>query len=394
MASPREVPHPGVEIASSDDYREFLADAAADAIREAYEGRAPGGIAYGYGFAVVGHSRRTVYFDDVSQRPGAAGKPGMMVDGHARMYGRTDDAQFSHYEAGADHFLNVLYTFDAGHRLTGAILNVPCPSQCSEHRRQLSADYWHDVRAAIRRKHGPLFLLSQCAAAGDLAPRTLHYQKAQKRRFDLKYGSDAAKDLAERKDIAERIAGAFDEVLDWARKDIQTALPVTHVVKTVQLTRRRVTDEEAAREARCLEELREVGFAQDGSPLERLDHDSALVARRNRCQRVLLRHAAQDAEPRLPMELHVVRVGDVAFATNSFELYMDYMHRIQARSPFNQTFIIQLVGNPAGVAGYLCTERGAEGRGYSASLYCNQVSPQGGQELVEETVAILKDICT
>jgi len=41
---------------------------------------------------------------------------------------------------------------------------------------------------------------------------------------------------------------------------------------------------------------------------------------------------------------------------------------------------------------YLCTERGAWGRGYSASMFCNLVSPQGGQELVEETVKRLKEL--
>jgi len=85
-----------------------------------------------------------------------------------------------------------------------------------------------------------------------------------------------------------------------------------------------------------------------------------------------------------------VRVGDMAFATNRFELYMDYMHRIQARSPFEQIFIVQLTGVPGPDGGtYLATERGAWGKGYSASRYCNLVSPKGGQELVDETVAIL-----
>jgi len=71
------------------------------------------------------------------------------------------------------------------------------------------------------------------------------------------------------------------------------------------------------------------------------------------------------------------------------------MHRIQARSPFEQTFVVQLAGQPGNEGGsYLCTERGAWGRGYSASMFCNLVSPQGGQELVEETVKILKAIHT
>jgi hypothetical protein len=90
------------------------------------------------------------------------------------------------------------------------------------------------------------------------------------------------------------------------------------------------------------------------------------------------------------MEMHVVRIGDIAFATNRFELYMDYMHRIQARSPFEQTFVVQLAGDGGG--SYLSTQRGKDNRGYSANHYSCQVSPEGGQELVEETVKVLKEL--
>jgi hypothetical protein len=191
MSTPSEVPHNGIEIASSDEYRDFLSTQAAEAVAEAFHRRTAGGITYGYGYAVVGHSRRVVYFDDLSKRPGVAGRPGMIVAGHAAMYGNTDDGHFSHYEAGADHIVNLLYTFDQNNQLTGALVNVPCPSQNSESEWRLSADYWHDVRVALRQKYGNLFLLPQCAAAGDLAPRILHYKKAQERRFRLKYGPDS-----------------------------------------------------------------------------------------------------------------------------------------------------------------------------------------------------------
>ena len=107
-----EVPHDGIEIASGDEYRDFLSTQAAEAICEAYMKRAPGGIAYGYGYAVVAHSRRVVYFDDTSKRPGAVVNSTHGVNGHAMMYGNTSDDNFSHYEAGADHFANLLYTFD------------------------------------------------------------------------------------------------------------------------------------------------------------------------------------------------------------------------------------------------------------------------------------------
>lgn len=390
-----EFPHDGIEIASSDEYCDFFLDQAARAIDEAFSKRAEGGLAYGYGFATVGHSRRVVYFDDVSKRPDAVLNSTHGVNGHARMYGETNDPQFSHYEAGTDSFINLLYTFDQAGKLTGAIVNAPCPSQNSEGEWKLSASFWNETREMIRKEHGDIFILPQCAAGGDLAPRILHYRKAQARRLKLKYGTEPESISEEnsRKDIAERIAVAFGEVLTWAQKDIQTDLPISHVTETIHLNKRRITEEEAKHERLMLAQLLETPFKTDGSARERLIHNSTLVAGRNRCKRVLTRFEEQDKEPELPMELHVLRIGDVAFASNRFELYMDFMHRIQARSPFIQTFIVQLAGVPGPDGGtYLATERGVQGKGYSASRYCNIVSSEGGQQLVDETVKRLQAI--
>ena len=68
------------------------------------------------------------------------------------------------------------------------------------------------------------------------------------------------------------------------------------------------------------------------------------------------------------------------------------MHRIQARSPFVQTFIVQLTADKAGLNSYLATERAIANKGYSASPYCNVVSAAGGQQLVETTLEMLNDI--
>ena len=381
-----------MEVASSDEYREFMTDKCVEAITEAWNGRAPGAYAYGYGYAVVGHSRRVCYFDDVSKRPGAVINSTHGVNGTSVMYGNTNDDNFSHYEAGADHFINLLYTYDADGKLTGAIINVPCPSQNSEHEWMLSADYWNDVRKAIRARHGNIFILAQCAAAGDLAPRILHYKQAQDRRFRLKYGEEQT-ERAARKDIAERIAAAFDEVLAWAGKDLHTEGKITHVVETVSLSKRLITDEEyaLAQEGYAAEMAKE--FKTDGDPKTLMVENSTLVSLRNRYKDIIDRYEEQKTAPKLPMELHVIGLDNIAFASNRFELYMDFQHRIQARSPFEQTFVVQLAGQPGAAGGsYLCTERGFQGRGYSASMYCNLVSPHGGQELVEETVRLLKQI--
>lgn len=82
------------------------------------------------------------------------------------------------------------------------------------------------------------------------------------------------------------------------------------------------------------------------------------------------------------MELHVLRLGDVAIATNEFELYTDYGVQIKARSPAVQTFVIQLTGS----AGYLPTERAVRGGGYGAVIQSSRVGPEGGQVLVDRTV--------
>ena len=412
-----EIPHDGMEVASSAEYRHWLAGQAADAVEEAYASRSEGGVAYGYGYAVVSHSRRVVYFDDLSRRPGAVQNSTHAVNGHAAMYGNTCDAQFSHYEAGADHFVNLMFTFDAQDRLTGAIVNIPCPSQNSEQEHMLSADYWHDIRVALRRTYGDIFVLPQCAAAGDLSPRILHYKEAQARRYRLKYGdfetpAENKTERINRVEIAERVKLCFDEVYAWARKEIYHELPVRHIVRTIGLSRRIITDEEYRGALEGLRELEGESYIRENTAAARtqktddplvqerdvegfdpeaaLRSNSILKASRNRYREIVERYELQKTEPKVPMELHVIRIGDIAFASNRFELYMDYEHRIQARSPFMQTFIVQLAGQP-GVKGgtYLCTERGAWGKGYSASMFCNVVSPKGGQEIVEET---LKDL--
>ena len=386
--------HDGVEIASSDEYRNFLVDQMVDAVCEAYENRAEGGISYGYGFAVVAFSRRVVYFDDLSQRPGAVRDSTHGVDGHVRMYGDTRDPMFSHYEAGADPFVNILFTFDRDNQLTGAVINIPCPSQNSEEEYLVSADYWHDIRTAIREKYGNIFILPQCAAAGDLSPRQLHYKEAQARRYRLKYGeidtpADNKTEIMNRMEIAQRVAACFDDVYSWASKEIVTDPVVAHAVQTVELPRRLVTQEEYAHALQGLEMEQDAAFTYDGTPLENLHHNSIIMSKRGRYRRIIARYENQDASP-LPMELHAIRIGDVAFATNRFELFMDYQHRIQARSPFVQTFIVQLAAQPELDNGsYLPTERGLWGKGFGASVYDNQVTPEAGQIIVEETVQAL-----
>ena len=393
------------EYTNADDYRHWLSDTMAEMIAEAWDNRSEGGIAYGYGYAVVAHSRRVLYFDDVSTRPGAPkGNNTYAINGHAVMYGNTNDDNFAGYEAGADHFMNVVYTFDKAGKLTGAIINVPCPCQCSEGEWYLSASYWHETRELIRKKYGNIFIMTQCAAGGDLSPRILHYKKAQDRRFALKYGDgETISEDYMRRDIAERIAACFDEVLSWAKNDIRTDMELIHDVSDVKLERTKISKEQYENCKASLEELRATPFKEGGDVMQDMMFNTTLVANRRRVLAAIeMYEQEQNGITDTTMELHTIRLGDIAFATNCYELYMDFQHRIQARSPFEQTFIIQLVGQPSTYRQlsnsycdfyyYLCTERALEAKGYSASIFCTRVSPKGGQQLVDATVKQLKEL--
>ena len=384
-----------MEAYPSIEYRKFLVEAAAQTVIEAYDDRKPGALAYGYGYAVVSHSRRVTYRDDVSLRAGYQSVSHVPQDGHARMYGNTNDDMFLGYEGGADHYVNLLYTFDTEGVLTGAVINVPCPSQNSEMEYVQTADFWNEVRNTLRAKYGDIGIVSQCAAAGDLSPRTLHYRAAENRRYALKYGMDTGtgfkREMCNRADISARICEAFEEVLEWARKDMITEAEVKHTVKNIQLEQRLITEEEYEYAKREKERLDALEFVHTGDEQADFKNNSKLVTSRSRVTGIVTRYESQRIRKDCDMELHVVKVGDIAFATNPFELYIDYQHRIQARSPFTQTFIVQLVGQPAGYkAGYLATERAVANRGYSAIMYCNQVSWKGGDQLVEETLQELK----
>jgi len=99
------------------------------------------------------------------------------------------------------------------------------------------------------------------------------------------------------------------------------------------------------------------------------------------------RQQSGDATP-FTTEVHVVRIGDVAVATNQFELYTDFGIAIQARSPALQTFVVQL----AGPGTYLPSARAARGGGYSATPESNEVGPEAGQVLVDHTVSVLRTL--
>jgi len=109
------------------------------------------------------------------------------------------------------------------------------------------------------------------------------------------------------------------------------------------------------------------------------DKNDDFVLMRN-LEAVVRRFQLQQKAPRQAIELHTLRLGDMAISTSPFELYLDYGMRIRARSPAALTLHAQLSCDSAG---YLPTARAVGAGGYGGLVANGLIGPEGGQLLVE-----------
>ena len=339
-----------------EEYVAFFFDRLAGAVMKAWDGRKPGAVAWGLGHAVTSQNRRSVY-----------------ADGSAVMYGPTDRPDFRGLEGGENHTVDFLFFLDAERKPLATVITVACPAQVDEDLSQVHADYWGDVRDALRRRTGEgLAVLGFCGPAGDLVPRAMLRKSAEARMEQLRK-------LNRRQELARRIVRAYESTWDVVKNDIRADVAFAHRVERFDLPGRKVTEQE---------------YEAAKKNYEPLAQKKPLVweegARKNWYKRTMARYEAQKkAEPRHAVELHTLRLGDVAVATNPFELFLDYGMRIQARSPAVQTVLIQLA-SPVDDATYLPSERATKGGGYSAVPESSLVGPEGGQALVERTLASIQ----
>jgi hypothetical protein len=104
---------------------------------------------------------------------------------------------------------------------------------------------------------------------------------------------------------------------------------------------------------------------------------------------VLSRAIFQEHVDVIQTEVHTIRLGTIAIATNPFELFLDYGNQIRARSAAEQTFLIQLAN---GCEGYLPTEKAERHGHYSAFVASGQVGHVGGEQLVRQTLQNIREM--
>ena len=362
-----EVVPKGDDVMTPEEAAQYLAERISEGVIKAWNKRKAGRYAHGFGRAAIGMCRRACY-----------------SDGTAQMWGDVNDASFTELEGGNDSGIEMLILYDENEKLTGIVANICCPSQIVQHRHFISSDYWGKVKILLREEYGEdLFVLGLGGPGGDQCPIDLirwvngetplndpnisrpdYIERiADPSMFDIKGTWKAGKRIArEVIDAVEEVTQTYDEAL------------LKHNKYVIDFPLRRVTPKEYEEAVEAMEK-----FASKITDHANFYDNAKMYVHAG----TILRYKQQHTENVVPCEVHVARLGDMAIATNPFELFLNYGNQIRARSRAKQTILVQMSN---GQAGYLPTEKAEKGGHYSAQVASGCVGHEGGDLLVRETL--------
>jgi len=370
--TPAETP----DVMSDHEALHHIAAAIADSVTEAWNSRKPGYFANAFGRAAVGLCRRVGYDDST-----------------AKMWGDANLSNFEALEGGNDSGVELLYIFDENKKLSGVVANLACPAQTVQHRKFISSDFWGKTRLLLHKKFGEnIRLLSLCSAAGDQCPVDLirwvepHSpvddpniermdvikHKADPSMFDIEGSWKAGKR------VANEIIGIYEEI---DPNELQSSGIFVHEALDLQLPVRKVTLTDYNNAQKALQD-----FFRNSEKTEFDFYDTAAM---HVHAGIVARYEYQQKHELYPIEVHIVRLGDIAIATSPFELFLDYGNQIKARSRAQQTFLIQLACDSLA---YLPTKKAEDNGHYSAYVTSGITGHEGGNLLVRQTLDVIRQL--
>jgi hypothetical protein len=368
--------HSGPDPDSTSDYGQLLISKVVECIEKAWSCKEPAGVSAKMGYAIVGHNRRALF-----------------ADGSAEMYGDCTREDFIGIEGPSDPSVDMLFCWDKGKAIKGIIVNVACPAQVTEAKYFVSADYWGELRVQLKRKWGKdVFVLAQCSAAGDIAPRDLpaNYKADEPNMWDIN-------GMVE---LGSRLTALVDGALQSAADNIEWLPVFRHTVKQITIPPRKVNLTEYKRAKAKVEEIRSREPEDPQSPDTAWNRFLRDISENEKSKaygpwdsktsdfgwlkplEIVMQQFEDGAEIKhYQLEMHIIRLGDIAFASNPFELFVDFGFAITARCKARQCFLVQFACD---YVGYMATQRALDAGGYSAMA--NPYGADAGWSLVNETV--------
>ena len=187
-------------------------------------------------------------------------------------------------------------------------------------------------------------------------------------------------DISGMKKIGRRIAREIIDVYESMANEPKEISDLVHQVQFMRLPIRRVTPKDVENAKNSIanyisNKLGDVDYNDVGNLTGPLGD--------------LLRAKIQEVMETLGTEIHVIRIDNIAIATNPFEPFIKYGNQIKARSKAEQTFLVQLAN---GIEGYIPTQKAEKGGHYSGFAASGLIGYQGGDLLVRETVRIINEM--
>jgi len=333
-----------VEHGFLDDLRGHLVDLAV----EATEMARPATIGWGLGEARLGYNRRCCW-----------------ADGSHSMYNPEGREDFTGLEGPDDPSHLALFACDPDGKPIAVLYNNTAHPTAFYGRDQFSADFPGAVRAHLREEFGDIPVLFLNGAQGDICRQVSVPGQGQRLTGEqtvLHYGHVAAGETMR----------LFHET------ELHDDVPLAHAWEDLQLTVQ-LPDPERLEWAHGV--LARMDAGEDVRGMEGILAWGV----------VSLQEEHGDA-PTDTVAVHALRIGDVALATQPFELYCQFGLDIKRRSPFDITGVCSLAD---GHGGYCPTMYGIIGGGYSGEpIQWRRFAPETGYLVVDEACRLLYSLWT
>jgi len=331
-----------VDEAYSERLQAWLCALARDAVAAA----APARIGWGFGNARLGYNRRVCCADGTHEcrRPGR-------------------ESEFTGVEGPEDTECMALAVFDERNHLRAVLHHGTGHPASFYHEQQLSAEFPGVARRLIREAFGPVPVLFFNGALGDIAMTQQRHPQVtpeNKESQVIRFGGALAGETLR---LIHEMRPQSDLLLRHCRRELE--FPV------------RLPSAEAVIKGRAVLARMDAG--------EKVTGMEAILAWGPVS---LTDQFGSHPVDRLPF--HALRIGDLALATQPFELFCQYQIDLKRRSPFERTAWFGLTG---GYGGYLPTLAAALGGGYTGLPFSwARFDPEVGCRTVDAVAAMLYEL--